>query len=210
MKMGFRKFVFLIIILLTVSYVFAGDSIKVGDTVYAGSLTSEQTTVRELDNNDKIEFLVGDGGYHLDVIGLRPDSADFKLDETGQTLSVNLGQQSELVLADGSKVFIKYLEFETADVKIALWAQVSGQAAESEEVVEDESEETADTEVSQETQEEAIINSENAVQETTEPTDTTTLGKVKDNWLIILIVMALIVIVGLIVYFNKKEGGRIE
>lgn len=202
----------LISIILNALYVGAEDAVKIGDTIYAGELTSEDAvTIRELDNNDKIDFLVNGQGYLFEVTSNKPEALDLKLQQTGNILTVNIGRESELVLADGSKVFVKYIEFSRLSSKLTIRTDVVGgsttnsqsEAASEQEGSADETQETAETtDTESATQAENVTEQEESV---IGPKTLKSLGSFS-NWFVILVVVVLIVVVALIVYYSTRNS----
>lgn len=189
------------------------EAVKLGDTFYAGDLSSEDyIKIREFVTNDKIDFLVGGTGYSFTVQSNNPESLELKL-QTGETLTVNVGTEAELALPGGSSVFVKFLEYARLGSKADIRTEGGGQGTSSTgtSTGEDTGETGADV-TSEETATETATGTE---EETTEATDTVEETTATEpagsrsgsfgNWFVILVVVVLIVVVGLIVYFSTKK-----
>ncbi len=151
-----RFFSLILIFLLLTTLVFAASrAVKIDDKIYAGDLANapEGVTIsgnNGIDNTDTIDFLVNDAGYNLKVESNLPDSVSFTLVGTEQTITVRIHQESSFVLADGSTVFIRYLEYDrlASDIKLRLGNEGSG-------IVQDTAEETEQEELTAEEDETA-------------------------------------------------------
>lgn len=187
--------------------VFAEDDIiKVDGTIYVESLTSEQRIIKELDDNNKIEFKVGKNSYALTAFSVKPTNVKLTLKQSGETIIVNIGEKVEYMLPDGSTLFLKYLEYGKVKSKLAMWANVAQGQEETEEKKETK-QETDTKEVKEETVE--VTEEETTENQTVkEKTLAGLKSKLKPNtkWLALLAVVALLVIIGLIIYYNMKES----
>jgi len=197
--MAKKYIVLFFVFLLSISYIFGADFIKVDDIIYVDKLESTPKTVKNVDNTDKLEFLVNKDDYTLDVITIKPDSVELKLLKTGETIVVNIKQSSSFTLEDKTKLFVKYLEFETKEIKLSLWV-------EGENVEETKTEEETSSEETKEESKEKIINTDTI----TEETKNIFTSKDYTNWVVFGSIIILVVVIGLIIYFNKKEGGLVS
>ncbi len=198
-----KSFLFGIVLLLLVTSLYAADYAKVDNTIYVDKLVSTEKIVKEIDNTDTLEFLAGKEGYKIDVIAIKPDSIELKLLETGETITVNLKDKFRFSLQDGTKLFVKYLEFETKEAKISLWLE--GGSAE-----EDKTQEKTSSEII-ETEEEKVTTAETGTEEKTSvKTKDFFTSKDYTTWIVTGAVIVLIIVIGLIIYFNRKEGGLVQ
>jgi|SRR3989344_1297783 len=199
-----NKTILLILILLlsAISVFTAEEAIKIGDTIYTGALTSDEMIIRELDNTDKIEFVLNGETYHFDVVAIRPDSIDLRLEEIWQLLTANLGGDSFLQLEDGSKVYVGYITYSIANSRVKIWAEGSNVQPETEEETEEETILTEEATNNTEETEEEITNQTEA----TEEKEASEPGSFwKENWLLLIIILGLGVIIGFVAYNYKTN-----
>lgn len=198
------KITFLLVILImgSIAIFAAGDAIKVGDTIYA-EVSSEQTTIRGLDDNNKIQFKVGKNSYTLKAYSVKPANIKLTLEQTKEEIVAEIGKKTELVLPDGSTLFLKYLEYDQTESKLGIWIQAAP-GVELEE--EKEKEPTAETTTEEETSE----TEDEILKETVVEKPKTTKFKFNTKWLAIISLIAFLVIIGLIIYYNIKESHLIE
>lgn len=200
-----KSFLLGVIILLLVTSLYAADYAKIDNTIYVDKLGSTEKIVKEIDNTDTLEFLAGKEGYKIDVIAIKPDSIELKLLETGETITVNLKDKFSFSLQDGTKLFVKYLEFETKEAKISLWLEGDNvETAETSKTSEDTAEES--TKINEEEE----ITGINTEEKTSVKTKDFFTSKDYTTWIVTGAVIVLIIVVGLIIYFNRKDGGLVQ
>lgn len=207
-----RVFCLILVFLLLTTLVFAGarKAIKIEDRIYAGNLANAPEGVvimgeNGIDNTDTIEFLVNDIGYNLKVESNLPESVSFTLVGSEQAITVRIHQEASFVLADGSTVFVRYLEYErlASDIKLHLGNVGSGAQPE-----EDDSEET--------TEEETIAQEEETSANLSEETEDGTTDK-QEDWKINkkylltagAVVVLVLIILGLAVLFKRRKKNKI-
>ena len=197
------KITFLLAMLIvgSIAIFAAGDAIKVGDTIYA-EVGSEQTTIRELDDNNKIQFKVGKNSYILKAYSVKPANIKFTLEQTKEEIVAEISKKTEFPLPDGSTLFLKYLEYGQTKSKLDIWIQAAP-GLELEEEKEEPVTETATEEEIPETENETL-------KETIVEKPKTTKFKFNTKWLAIISLIAFLVIIGLIIYYNIKESHLIE
>lgn len=201
-----KKSLFLILLLLTSSIaIFANENAaRIGDTFYAGRLTSEKVNVRGLDKTVKIDFLVGSNGYNFEISKLSPTNIELRIQQTGQTISADLNKESQLDLADGSKLFVKFTEYERANSDIVLWAEPVGGEVETN--VRNSNLDT-DSENTAENQEAETMPEENNLESTNQTQPSSLFPKINFNltwlWIALAVIVVLLVLFGSIWYFKK-------
>ncbi len=205
-----RVFCLILVFLLLTTLVFAGarKAVKVGDTIYAGDLASAPEGVaimgeNGIDNTDTIEFLVNDIGYNLKVESNLPESVSFTLIGSEQAITVRIHQEASFVLADGSTVFVRYLEYErlASDIKLHLGNVGSGAQSEDEEET---------------TEEETIVQEEETSNDTAEEiaedtSESAYSGKINKKYLLTAgaVVVLVLIILGLAVLFKRRKRNKI-
>ena len=196
----------LLVILLSSLTIYAGDAIKIGDTIYAGDLSLTERTIREVDNNDNIEFLVGEEGYVLNVISNLPELVELSLEGTGD-VTINLNQESSLVLPDGSVLFIRYLEYGRLDSKLKMRVESVG-GGQTEETQTEEETDTNEEVVEEEFAESLEVNETSNTEVNKSSTGKFNLSKIQENiknyWWIFVIVAVLGILIGFIAFIRRR------
>ncbi len=209
-----RVFCLILVFLLLTTLVFAGarKAVKIEDRIYAGDLTNAPEGVvimgeSGIDNTDTIEFLVNDIGYNLKVESNLPESVSFTLIGSEQAITVRIHQESSFVLADGSTVFVRYLEYERLASDIKLYIGNVGSAVQSEEVSEEETTEEEEETISQEEETSANLSEETEDEITNKQWDL----KINKKYLLIggAAVVLVLIILGFIVLFKRRKRNKI-